>query len=84
MGRLRSLEKMTPKKAIFSTVLSKIEGFPERCRMRNAFVHGGRKKTIFRLNFSKLSPTTTVQILGIVRQHKEKTARQLIKLETVI
>ena len=24
MGRLRSLEKMTPKKAIFSTVLSKI------------------------------------------------------------
>ena len=26
MGRLRSLEKKTPKKAIFSTVLSKIVG----------------------------------------------------------
>ena len=27
MGRLRSLEKMTPKKAIFSTVLSKIVAY---------------------------------------------------------
>ena len=29
MGRLRSLEKMTPKKAIFSTVLSKIVDYQE-------------------------------------------------------
>ena len=39
MGRLRSLEKMTPKKAIFSTVLSKIVALaPKRNRYRIVFL----------------------------------------------
>ena len=41
--------------------------------MRNAFVHGGRKKTIFTLNFSKPSRTTWVQILKIVREHEDES-----------
>ena len=47
--------------------------FPERWRVRNAFVHGGRKKTISALNFSRPSRRTWVQLLRIVSVHKDET-----------
>ena len=45
----------------------------ERWRMPNAFVHGGRKRTISTPNFSQPSHTTWVKILRIVREHKVET-----------
>ena len=47
--------------------------FPERWGMRKAFLHGRRKKTISTLNCSKPSRTSWVQILRIVRKHKDET-----------
>ena len=47
--------------------------FPDRWRMRKVFVHGGCKKTISTLNFSKPSRTTWVQLLRIVRENKDET-----------
>ena len=41
--------------------------------MRNAFVHRGRRKTISTLNFLKPSRAIWVQILRIVRGHKDET-----------
>ena len=47
--------------------------FPEQWRVRNAFVYGGREKTIFALNFSRASFRTGVQLLRTVRVHKDET-----------